>query len=124
PGVRSVLDTCAAAKAKGLSIVSGLCIRYHDGFREAIRRIHDGALGEPTTVFANDYRGGIWVKPRQPGWTDMEYQMRNWYYFTWLSGDFNVEQHVHFLDVCAWVMGDRWPTKCIGMGGRAQRTGP
>ena len=56
------------------------------------------------TLFANDYRGGRWAKPRQPGWTEMTYQMRNWYNFTWLSGDFNVEQHVHFLDVCAWAM--------------------
>jgi predicted dehydrogenase len=75
------------------------------------------------TVFANDYRGGIWVKPRQPGWSDMTYQMRNWYYFTWLSGDFNVEQHVHFLDVAAWVMKDTYPARAIGMGGRAVRTG-
>ena len=50
--------------------------------------------------------------------------MRNWYYFTWLSGDFNVEQHVHFLDVCAWVMKDEYPVKAIGMGGRQVRTGP
>jgi predicted dehydrogenase len=124
PGVRSVLETCEAAKAKNLSIVSGLCIRFHNGFREAIRRVHDGAIGEPVSVFANDYRGGLWVKPRQPGWSDMTYQMRNWYYFTWLCGDFNVEQHVHFLDVAAWVMKDRYPAKAIGMGGRAVRTGP
>ena len=73
---------------------------------------------------ANDYRGGRWAKPRQPGWTEMTYQMRNWYNFTWLSGDFNVEQHVHFLDVCAWVMKDRYPVKAIGMGGRQVLTGP
>ena len=54
----------------------------------------------------------------------MNYQMRNWYYFTWLSGDFNVEQHVHFLDVCAWVMKDQYPVKAVGMGGRQVRTGP
>ena len=54
----------------------------------------------------------------------MKYQMRNWYYFTWLSGDFNVEQHVHFLDVCAWVMKDRYPVRAVGMGGRQVRTGP
>ena len=54
----------------------------------------------------------------------MTYQMRNWYNFTWLSGDFNVEQHVHFLDVCAWVMKDQYPVKAVGMGGRQVRTGP
>jgi len=124
PGVRSVLATCEAAKQQGLSVVSGLCLRYDNGFRQAIRRIHDGAVGEVHTLQANDYRGGIWVKPRQPGWSDMMWQMRNWYYFTWLSGDFNVEQHVHFLDVCAWAMKDDYPVKAVGMGGRVARTGP
>ncbi|MBX9681862.1 MAG: Gfo/Idh/MocA family oxidoreductase [Gemmataceae bacterium] len=124
PGVRSVLETCREAAKKNLSVVSGLCLRSDPGFRDTAKRIHDGALGDIHTLQANDYRGGIWIRNREAGWSDMTWQMRNWYYFTWLSGDFNVEQHVHFLDVCAWVMGDRWPTKCIGMGGRAQRTGP
>jgi predicted dehydrogenase len=121
PGVRSVLETCAEAKRKNLSVVSGLCIRYHGGFQETIKRLHDGAIGDIHTVMANDYRGSIWVKPREEDWTDMHWQMRNWYYFTWLSGDFNVEQHVHYLDVCAWVMGG-YPIKAIGMGGRQVRT--
>jgi predicted dehydrogenase len=63
------------------------------------------------------------VKPRQQGWTDMQWQMRNWYYFTWLSGDFNVEQHVHYLDVCAWVMKNQYPVRAVGLGGRQVRTG-
>ena len=124
PGVRSVLETCALAKKKGLSVVSGLCLRYDNGFRETVRRIHDGALGEIVTLFANDYRTGRWAKPKQPGWSEMTYQMRNWYNFTWLSGDFNVEQHVHFLDVCAWIMKDRYPTRAIGLGGRQVFTDP
>ena len=93
PGVHSVLETCELAKEKGLSVVSGLCLRYDNGFRETVRRIHDGAIGEVVTLLANDYRSGRWNKPQQPGWTEMLYQMRNWYNFTWLSGDFNVEQH-------------------------------
>jgi predicted dehydrogenase len=124
PGVRSVLATCEEAKKKNLSIVSGLCLRYSYGFQEVVKRIHGGQIGKVTTLYGNDYRGGIWVKKRQPDWTDMHWQTRNWYYFTWLCGDFNVEQHVHFLDVCAWAMGDRYPAKAIGMGGRQQRTGP
>ena len=124
PGVRSVLATCELAKKKGLSVVSGLCLRYDNGFRETVRRIHDGAIGEVVALFANDYRSGRWAKPRQPDWTDMQYQMRNWYNFTWLSGDFNVEQHVHFLDVCAWVMKDQYPVKAVGMGGRQVLTEP
>ena len=116
--------SCELAKTKGLSVVSGLCLRYDNGFRETVRRIHDGAIGEVVTLFANDYRSGRWAKPRQPDWTEMHYQMRNWYNFTWLSGDFNVEQHVHFLDVCAWVMKDQYPVKAVGMGGRQVLTGP
>jgi predicted dehydrogenase len=123
PGVRSVMATCELARQKRLAVVSGLCLRYDAGFRQTVQRLHDGAIGEIHTMFANDYRGPIWVKQRQPDWTDMHWQMRNWYYFTWLSGDFNVEQHVHYLDVCAWIMG-QYPSSAIGMGGRQVRTGP
>jgi predicted dehydrogenase len=123
PGVQSVLETCRQAKEKGLSVVSGLCLRYDKGFQEAVARIHDGELGAVRTLQANDFRGPIWVKPRQPDWSDMTWQMRNWYYFTWLGGDFNVEQHVHFLDVCAWIKGE-YPVKAVGMGGRVVRNEP
>jgi predicted dehydrogenase len=124
PGVRSVVETCALARKKNLSIVSGLCLRYDNGFKETIRRIHEGAVGDVFALQANDYRGSIWVHPRQPDWSDMVWQMRNWYYFTWLCGDFNVEQHVHFLDVCAWAMKNEYPVKAMGLGGRQVRTGP
>ncbi len=123
-GVHSVLQSCEEAKRKNLAVVSGLCLRYHYPYREAVRRIQEGAIGEVLTMLANDYRGPIWVKPRQPEWTDMHWQMQNWYYFTWLSGDFNVEQHVHNLDLCAWSMGDQYPVKAIGMGGREVRKDP
>ena len=122
PGVRSVLETCKQAKEKGLSIVSGLCLREHRGFKEAVSRIHDGAIGKIHAIFADDYRGPIWQKPRQPDWTDMHNQMHNWYYYTWLSGDFNVEQHVHYLDICSLVKGE-YPKNAVGMGGRQVRTG-
>jgi predicted dehydrogenase len=124
PGVHSVLQSCELAKTKGLSVVSGLCLRSDYGFRETVKRLQNGAVGEVVTLFANDYRSGRWAKPRQPGWTEMNYQMRNWYNFTWLSGDFNVEQHVHNLDVCAWVMREQYPDKAVGMGGRQVLTGP
>ncbi len=123
PGVHSVLRSCEEAKKKNLAVVSGLCLRYHYPYREAVSRIQDGAIGDVRTLLANDYRGPIWVKPRQPEWTDMHWQMQNWYYFTWLSGDFNVEQHVHNLDLCAWAMRDQYPVKAIGMGGREVRKG-
>src|SRR5262249_34403068 len=124
PGVRSVLETCEAAKKKDLSIVSGLCLRSDNGFRETVKRLHEGAVGDILALQANDYRGANWSKKREKDWTDMYYQMRNWYNFTWLSGDFNVEQHVHFLDVCAWVMKDQYPVRAVGMGGRQVRTEP
>jgi predicted dehydrogenase len=123
PGVRHVLESCAMARKRNLSIVSGLCLRYSTHYREMMRRLHDGAVGALRALQANDLRGGIWSHARQKNWSDMEWQMRNWYYFAWLSGDFNVEQHVHNLDVCAWALGDRYPIKCVGTGGRAVRTG-
>ena len=123
-GVHSVLRSCEEAKKKNLAVVSGLCLRYHYPYREAVHRIQDGEIGEVRALLANDYRGPIWVKPRQPDWSDMYWQMQNWYYFTWLSGDFNVEQHVHNLDLCTWAMGDQYPVKAIGMGGREVRKGP
>ncbi len=124
PGVHSVLASCAEARKKNLSVVSGLCLRYHYGFQETIKRIQDGALGEIVALQTNDLRGPIWMFPRQKAWSDMEWQMRNWYYFTWLSGDFNVEQHVHNLDVISWIMKGAYPVRANGMGGRQVRTGP
>src|SRR5262249_23233054 len=103
PGVRSVLATCEEAKKKNLSVVAGLQMRHWNSLRETVKRIHDGMIGPVVALQANDFRGPIWVKQRQPDWSDMTYHMRNWYYFAWLSGDFNVEQHVHLLDMCAWV---------------------
>lgn len=123
PGVRSVLETCRDAQRRNLSVVSGLCLRHDNGFKDTVQRIHDGAVGEIVTLQANDLRGPIWRRTREEGMSDMTWQMRNWYYYTWLSGDFNVEQHVHFLDVCAWIMRDQYPVRCYGTGGRQVRTG-
>lgn len=122
PGVRRVLQICEEAKQNNVSIVSGLCLRYDWRFQETVKRLQEGQIGKIHTLQANDYRGGIWVKPRQPEWSDMTWQMRNWYYFTWLSGDFNVEQHVHYLDVCSWIK-DAYPVKAVGLGGRQVRSG-
>ncbi len=124
PGVRSCLETVAEAKRKGLSVVNGLCWRYDPGKRETVARIHDGAIGEVRAIQVSYNTGSLWMKPRQPEWSDMEWQLRNWLYFAWLSGDHNVEQHVHSLDKGAWIMHDEPPVKCIGLGGRQVRTGP
>jgi predicted dehydrogenase len=122
-GVRSVLETTKLAKEKNLFIVSGLNSRYSFKMQQAVQRVHDGAIGDITSLHSARFGGGVWVRPRKPGMTEMEYQMRNWYYFTWLSGDFNVEQFVHQLDQAAWLMGDRYPVRCYSTGGRQARTG-
>jgi predicted dehydrogenase len=124
PGVRSVLQTTELARDKNLCIVSGLNTRYSHRMRELIGRIHDGAIGQITALHSARYGGGVWVRPRQPNTTDMQYQMLNWYYFTWLSGDFNVEQFVHQYDLISWAMRDQYPIGCYGTGGRQARTGP
>jgi predicted dehydrogenase len=125
PGIRSVLATAAEAKRKNLMLVSGLCWRYETGMQETIKQIHDGRIGEIRALESTRYGGGVGkLAERRPEWTDMEYQMRNWYYFTWLSGDFIVEQFVHELDKMAWVMGDEYPVKCYCAGGRQTRIDP
>jgi len=124
PGVRSVLETTELAKRKNLCVVSGLNGRYSPVSQEIVRRIQDGAVGKIVALHAARYGSGVWVRPRKPGMTDMQYQMRNWYYFTWLSGDFNVEQFVHQLDRMAWIMKDQPPVRCYSTGGRQARTSP
>ena len=122
-GVHSVLESTELAKKKQLSIVSGLNSRYSFAMQEIMERIHNGAIGEISALHAVRYASGVWVRPRKDGMTDMEYQMRNWYYFTWLSGDFNVEQFVHQYDQASWAMQDQYPERCYSTGGRQARTG-
>ena len=124
PGVRSVLKTIEEARRKNVSLVSGLCWRYDFGMQETFKRIHDGLVGDIVALQCTYNTGPLWVAPRQSGWSDMEWQCRNWLYFAWLSGDFNVEQHIHSLDKMAWAMKDEYPVKAVGLGGRQQRTGP
>jgi predicted dehydrogenase len=121
-GIRRVLAAAEEAKKKKLNVVVGLQRHYQDNYRETIKRIHDGAIGDIVggQVYWND--GGVWVNPRQPGQTEMEYQMRNWYYFNWLCGDHINEQHVHNIDVANWVK-DSYPVQAYGTGGRQVRTG-
>ena len=121
-GVKRILKTCEEAEKKGLSIVSGLCWRYHQGMRETFQQIHDGRVGEVVAMQCSYNTRGLWDKPRKDDWSDMEWQMRNWLYFTWLSGDFITEQHVHSLDKMAWALGDEYPVKASGTGGRQTRT--
>jgi len=123
PGIRSVLETYEQAKAKNLAIVGGTQRRHGNGYIETMKRVHDGAIGELQAARCYWNQGALWNKPRQPEWSDLEWQMRNWLYFTWLSGDHIVEQHIHNLDVMNWAM-DAHPVKALGLGGRQVRTGP
>ena len=123
-GVRQVIAAGEAAQKRNLSLVCGLQRRYQYGYREALRLVQqENAIGK--IVAARCYwRGGeLWSHPRKKEWSDMEWQLRNWLYFTWLSGDHIVEQHVHNLDVVNWAKGAH-PVRCIGIGGRQVRTAP
>jgi len=123
PGVRSMFATCELARQKNLAVVSGLCWRYHPGMRATFAQVHEGAIGDIVTIQATYLTQPLKKFPRQPDWTDLEFQLRNWNGFTWLSGDFNVEQHVHSIDKVAWAMHDEPPVQCTGIGGRQARTG-
>lgn len=125
-GVRSCLESVRKAKQKNISLVSGLCWRYHHPRRATMKRIAEGDIGRPIAIETVYNAGGVWPprRTRDQVNSEMEHQMRNWYYYTWLSGDGIVEQAVHALDTMAWVMGDQPPLKCWGSGGRQVRTAP
>ncbi|TWU23906.1 Inositol 2-dehydrogenase [Novipirellula galeiformis] len=121
-GVRRVLAANQIAIEQGLSVAVGLQRRHEVRYRQCIERIQDGAIGE--IMFARAYwnGAGVWVRPRTQDQTELEYQLRNWYYFNWLSGDHIVEQHVHNLDVINWLMKSH-PIEAQGQGGREVRDG-
>jgi myo-inositol 2-dehydrogenase/D-chiro-inositol 1-dehydrogenase len=121
-GIRSVRETFKMAEQKGLTLVSGLCYRYENSKRDIIQRIQDGAVGKILTMQSTYNTGALWYHDRQPEWSDMEYQIRNWLYHDWLSGDHINEQHIHSLDKIGWVMGNVYPVKATSSGGRAVRT--
>ena len=121
-GVRSVIETAKLAKERNLSLCSGFCYRYDLGKRETVKRIHGGMIGDVAAMHITYLTSPLWHRGSKPEWTDMEYQMRNWYYFPWLSGDFIVEQHCHNFDKASWVMKGEMPIACTGVGGRQVRT--
>jgi myo-inositol 2-dehydrogenase / D-chiro-inositol 1-dehydrogenase len=121
-GVRRVAAACRDADTKGLNVVSGLCWRYDKGMQQTIERIIDGQVGTIVTTQSNYLANPVWVRPRQEGESEMEYQCRNWYYFNWLSGDHIVEQFIHGLDKAMWLHQDKPPLKAYGLGGRQCRS--
>ncbi len=123
PGIRKVIAAGEEAKRKKLSIVSGTQRRHEACYLAAMQRVQDGAIGDIVSARCYWNQGGLWMNDRQDSWSDMEWQLRNWLYFTWLSGDHITEQHVHNLDAVNWAMGGP-PIKAMGMGGRQVRTSP
>ncbi|QDU20499.1 Gfo/Idh/MocA family protein [Urbifossiella limnaea] len=123
-GVRSVVETARMAREKNLGLCSGFCYRYDQAKRETVKRIHDGMIGDVQAMHITYLTGTLWHRGENPDWTPMHYQMRNWYYYTWLSGDFIVEQHCHNFDKAAWVFKGEMPVACTAVGGRQVRTDP
>ena len=119
-GIKKVLAAAALAKQKKLNVVVGLQRHYQNSYRELYKR--KDQIGDITSAQAWWNNDGVWVKKRQPEQTEMEYQMRNWYYFNWLCGDHITEQHIHNLDVVNWFKGG-YPVRAQGMGGREVRKG-
>ncbi len=129
PGVRQILATAEKARARKLNVVVGLQRHYQTVYREWVKRLHDGVIGDILVGRVYWNSGGVWVRTREEyekkagrPLTEMEYQMRNWYYFNWLCGDHIVEQHIHNIDVGNWVM-QGYPLMAQGTGGRLMRTG-
>jgi predicted dehydrogenase len=123
PGVKRVMESCNLAESKGLAVVSGLCWRYNPAVQETVRRIvEDRAIGDVLAIQSCYNANELWEKPDQPGWSRMEYQIRNWLYYCWLSGDHIAEQAIHSIDKCAWLLGDSPAVEAFGTGGRQRRT--
>jgi predicted dehydrogenase len=121
-GIRKVFDAYEESKKKNLAIVAGTQRRHQAGYLETMKQIHDGAIGEILGGHCHWNQGILWAHARQPEWSDLVYQMRNWYNFVWLCGDHIVEQHVHNIDVMNWALKAH-PVKALGMGFRT-RTDP
>ncbi len=123
-GIRSIIETSKKAKEKNLTVVAGTQRRHQDYYLEVMKRIHDGALGEILTAqcYWLAAGGSDWGNPKQPGMSDMEWQIRNWRVHTWLCGDHINEQHIHNLDIINWALNSH-PVRCLGTGGRQVRIG-
>lgn len=122
-GIRTIIAASDLAKQKGLGVGAGTQRRHQKRYLELLARIQDGQIGAIVGAQCYWNQGDLWVKLREPNMTEMEWQCRNWLYFSWLSGDHIVEQHVHNIDVVNWAVGSM-PKTVMGMGGRQVRIGP
>jgi predicted dehydrogenase len=119
-GIRTILSAAKKAEAFGLNIITGTQRRHQRDYVATYEQIANGAIGKPLAAKAYWNQSHVWYREREEGWSDMEYMLRNWNNFSWLSGDHIVEQHVHNLDVINWYVG-RTPMAAIGFGGRHRR---
>jgi len=119
-----VIAAAQEAKTKKLALVSGFCWRYHEPKRETFNRILNGQIGNILVAESSYNTAELWYKERRPEWTDFEYQLRNWLYYNWLSGDHIIEQAIHSMDMMQWALGDKLPLRVTGSGGRQKRTDP
>lgn len=121
PGLKKVYEAARIAAEQDTSLMSGFCWRYHEPKRLSFGKVHEGAIGDVTAIYNTYNTGYLWERPKQEKWGNMEYQLRNWIYYNWLSGDHIAEQAIHSLDMMVWAMGNRMPTKAVGTGGRQLR---
>ncbi|SDE61150.1 Predicted dehydrogenase [Pricia antarctica] len=122
PGVRKVLAAAKKAKENKLNVVVGLQRHYQDSYLAAIEELKKDSIGSIVSGQVYWNSGGVWTREREPDQSELEFQMRNWYYFNWLCGDHILEQHIHNIDVANWFIGD-YPVSAQGMGGREVRKG-
>ena len=123
PGIRRVLAAAKEAKRKNLKVGVGLNRRHSSMYEKTVQQVHNGAIGRINAIRLYNVRAGTGkYHERKPEETELEYQVRHWYYFTWLSGDFIVEQSVHDFDISCW-MKEQHPTQAQGQGGRLVRSG-
>lgn len=119
-GVRRIIAAGEKAKKKGLCVVAGTQRRHQKKYLETMKRIHDGAIGEIVAAQCYWNTGQLWYKKRQKGWSELDWMIRDWVNWAWLSGDHIIEQHVHQLDVMNWAIGTH-PIKVVSMGARHRR---
>ena len=122
-GVRRMQAAAELAKQKNLSLLSGLQSRFHNGYREAVQRIHDGAIGKVVAMQVMFLRGPYQIVNRNPAYSETQYQFSNWYHFCWLSGDDVTQSLVHNMDRAAWILKEEMPSWCFGLGGRSASFG-
>jgi myo-inositol 2-dehydrogenase / D-chiro-inositol 1-dehydrogenase len=122
-GVHKMKAVCELAKEKNLSLLSGLQSRWHNGWQETVKRIHDGAIGDIVSIQCMFLRAPYVVVPREPNLTELQYQFRNWYHFCWLSGDDVPQSLVHNLDRASWALKEQLPAWVFGLAGRSASFG-